>query len=363
MILYFFAALVLFIGFIFFVHHTFKTIKPNAPKWEYTVASFYFISFIVFVMLMVFGYNTRYNEQLDLIDGGDYEFLGENHIFTYFVYFILYHIAILMFWRKSNKLPPLQLSIGLSILLIGIVLNIFILIQLVGHDLSLIPYSNLKARIPFLFMFFPFLSLILGASILVSILKLEHKEAKDKVFKHRFLNICNNWLGNNLVFVESLVICAPLIVLITIILKIFGQDYDSLSKAFTETATWTFSQHLPPAPKDHQGHYLCTVAASGTPSIVKPLREGNRHGYVIMVNRQLLIANAFEELVQDISPRLHRIIRMNYDKYGYDLCKKITSARRANAIYILMKPLEWLFLVCLYLCCTNPEGKIKRQYS
>lgn len=198
---------------------------------------------------------------------------------------------------------------------------------------------------------------------MLKILRKEHKEAKDRVFKNKFMKACNQWLGNNLIFVESLVICAPLIVLITIILKIFGQDYDSLSKALTETATWTFSQHLPPPPRESQGHYLCTVAASGTPSIVKPLREGNRHGYVIMVNRQLLIANAFEELIQDISPKLHNIIRINYDKYGYDLCKKITTARRANVIYILMKPLEWMFLFCLYLGCTHPEQKIRKQYS
>ncbi|MGL4581771.1 MAG: DUF6688 family protein, partial [Flavobacterium sp.] len=69
-----------------------------------------------------------------------------------------------------------------------------------------------------------------------------------------------------------------------------------------------------------------------------------------------------EELVQDISPKLHRIIRTNYDKYGYDLCKKITTVRRANAIYIMMKPLEWVFLGSLYLCCINPEEKIRKQY-
>ncbi len=31
--------------------------------------------------------------------------------------------------------------------------------------------------------------------------------------------------------------------------------------------------------------------------------------------------------------------------------------------YILMKPLEWFFLICLYLFVNEPEKKIARQYS
>ncbi len=144
---------------------------------------------------------------------------------------------------------------------------------------------------------------------------------------------------------------------------LFGQDYNSLVKVFTETATWRFSQHISPFPLPHEGHYLCTVAAKGSPNVVKPVRLGKRWGRTIIVNRQLQIANAFEELLSDLSPGLHRVIRHNYDKYGYDLSKKINNTKASNITYILMKPLEWIFLICLYLFVVEPEKKIKKQYS
>ena len=36
---------------------------------------------------------------------------------------------------------------------------------------------------------------------------------------------------------------------------------------------------------------------------------------------------------------------------------------RADLIYILMKPLEWVFLLYLYLTDTRPEVRINRQYK
>ena len=147
---------------------------------------------------------------------------------------------------------------------------------------------------------------------------------------------------------------------------VFGQDFDSLVKMFTDTATWKFSEHQP-LPLEYvepvDDHYLCTVAAYGDPKIVKPLGIGKRHGNPILVNRQLQIANAFEEMIQDYCPKLHRVIRRNYDKYGLDLSKKINTVFLSNLTYILMKPLEWFFLICLYLFCLNPEQKIRKQYA
>ena len=72
---------------------------------------------------------------------------------------------------------------------------------------------------------------------------------------------------------------------------------DAPIKAFTDTADWTFSQQIPPPPMESSGHYLCTVAAGGHKKIVKPLRYGTRRGQTIVVNRQLCIANAFEEWI------------------------------------------------------------------
>ena len=81
---------------------------------------------------------------------------------------------------------------------------------------------------------------------------------------------------------------------IDIVLILFGQGTDGHAKAFTMTADWIFSTQVPPPPLEYRGHYLCTVAAGGHRSIVKPLRFGIRRGHRIIINRQLAVANAFE---------------------------------------------------------------------
>lgn len=111
------------------------------------------------------------------------------------------------------------------------------------------------------------------------------------------------------------------------------------------------------------GHYLCTVAAKGHPKLVKPIRMGIRRGAFIPVNRQLLFANAFENLLEQYIPNVHKTIRVFYDKYGYPISKHINTKWSADLVYILMKPLEWIFLIVLYTVDKNPENRIHLQYS
>ena len=128
------------------------------------------------------------------------------------------------------------------------------------------------------------------------------------------------------------------------------------------SADWTFSKQTPPPPSDYEGHYLCTVAAGGHKKVVKPLRFGSRRGATIIVNRQLCIANAFEEVIQIKFPSFHRMVRHIYDTYGYPLSKLIINPLRADVVYIIMKPLEWIFLLFLYLVDVRPEQRIRNQY-
>ena len=155
----------------------------------------------------------------------------------------------------------------------------------------------------------------------------------------------------------------PLAAVLEIVLILCGQGADGTVQAFTQTADWTFSQQLPPPPLEYQGHYLCTVAAGGHRKLVRPLRLGYRRGAVIVVNRQLAVANAFEELLQERLPRLHRLVRHFYNNHGYPLSQKITTPFRADLVYLLMKPLEWLFAAVLYLFDLAPECRIARQYT
>ncbi|MCM1524688.1 MAG: hypothetical protein NC120_09555 [Ruminococcus sp.] len=144
---------------------------------------------------------------------------------------------------------------------------------------------------------------------------------------------------------------------------ICGQGASGIIKAFTETSDWTFSAMVSPPPEIYSGHYLCTVAVNGHEKVVKPQRMGIRGGRRIVVNRQLCAANAFEQLIEDKAPKFHRTVRYIYDRYGYPLSKHITTKLRADIVYIVMKPLEWLFVAALYLFDSDPESRIAVQYT
>lgn len=89
------------------------------------------------------------------------------------------------------------------------------------------------------------------------------------------------------------------------------------------------------------------------------MRTGKRHGHEITVNRQLCIANAFEQLLSERAPHLHRAIRSFYDKTGYPIAKHIKTPLAADIVYITMKPLEWLFLLVLYLLIQSPKTELQ----
>jgi hypothetical protein len=133
---------------------------------------------------------------------------------------------------------------------------------------------------------------------------------------------------------------------------------------FTQTCGHTFSklqlEHLP-APNDC--HYLCTVAARGHMWLARPERIGVRHGVPIVVNRQLAVANAFEDLLHERWPRFGAFARRTYDKLGYPVSKHIRGPWLADAVLLLMKPLEWAFyLTLLVVDLRSPEARISRMY-
>ena len=160
----------------------------------------------------------------------------------------------------------------------------------------------------------------------------------------------------------ALIFMIPLLCVIIVILALFGQAPDAAIKSFTETANYTFSTKIPPQNIFYDEHYLCTVAAGGHEKIVKPLRMGKRHGHDVIVNRQLLIANAFEQIIEEKTPKFHRAVRHFYDTYGFPVAKLIKSKLVADIIWFIMKPLEWVFLAVIYFVDAHPEDRIARQY-
>ncbi|QQR86483.1 MAG: hypothetical protein IPJ76_18165 [Flavobacteriales bacterium] len=162
-------------------------------------------------------------------------------------------------------------------------------------------------------------------------------------------------------------LCLPFLVLFSLLMLLFGQQPDALIRVFTETYKHGFSQ------LDDQcinvvcgGHYLCTVAAHGDAGLVKPQRYGVRGDRRIICNRQLLVANAFEQVLEERTPRLHRAIRKRYDRVGDFIIGNGGIFRHkavSNITYVLMKPLEWCFLLVLYSVDKRPEDRIALQYT
>lgn len=250
-----------------------------------------------------------------------------------------------------KKQPPLATVLGISAMYLGIILSTIWCIQIWNHSiiLALLPANyiiiNLKTIRYLIYQ---------KSKIIDSEVNFEDTGKFSKL--NKIIRNSSNWplLGA--------VAMLPLLGVIIIILTLFGQRPDSIIRAWTETADWSFSQKIPPQNIYYDEHYLCTVAAGGHKEVVKPIREGKRHGHKVLVNRQLCIANAFEQILEERLPRFHTFIRNIYDKYGYPIATKIKSPYTADMIYFLMKPLEWIFLIVLYSVDTKPENRIAIQY-
>ncbi len=187
--------------------------------------------------------------------------------------------------------------------------------------------------------------------------------SEEKYSGSSFLKRCNSMLckAQRLPWI-AFIIMWPILGIVVIVLVLFGQAPDSFIKAWTETSDWSLSQRVAPQNIMYDEHYLCTVAAGGHKKVVKPLRLGVRHGHEVIVNRQLCIANAFEQIMEEKIPKVHRFIRNLYDTYGFPIARMIKSQYIADLIYFIMKPLEWFFLIVIYFCDSKPENRIAVQY-
>jgi len=264
-------------------------------------------------------------------------------------FWIILSLALLAYSNVRNYLlPPLAEILMNGVFIMAIILNVLTWIHVgflgsIGHLMAIIIF---------------FLCLMKNYNLI-------HKSVKGNI-AFQGMGLSKHELRDIPFFLFSFLMILPLNIFSTLILFLFGQRPNSLIKSFTETYHYRFSEltHLCEN-VDCGGHYLCSVAANGHRQIVKPLRLGIRNQSLIICNRQLLIANAFEDLIENKFPIIHRIVRRNYDRVGdfvhnhYYLFKvKWVS----NLTYYLMKPLEWFFLICLYLFDKNPEDRIAIQY-
>ena len=266
--------------------------------------------------------------------------------------------AVVLVATDVNKVPPLVTVLCIAALYLMLVISLVWCIQIIR------PLNEI------IIMFCPLLP---GNLIMIAITIIREKikqwnsaehHADDEFGKNSFIKRLNSILMKSEKWpIYAAVLMLPLLGVIVAILVLFGQEPDAIIKVWTETSDWTLSQKVGPQNIYYDEHYLCTVAAGGHRKVVKPLRMGERHGHKVIVNRQLMIANAFENVLEEKTPKMHRLIRNFYDKYGFPIADYIRTNKVACDItYFVMKPLEWLFLIVLYLVDTNPENRIAVQY-
>lgn len=258
----------------------------------------------------------------------------------------------LLSFASLEKTPPLVIVTGISALYLGIGLCIIWIIQIFAMEYLIL------CLLPFNF-------IIIGIKTIINKV-FQWNEINNKVnrtYKSKLLNVINERLMKSWTWpIGAFIFMWPLLGILICVLALFGQEPDSMIKAWTETSDWNLSNRVAPQNIQLDEHYLCTVAAGGHKDIVKPIRLGKRHGHEVIVNRQLCVANAFEQILQERIPKVHKGVRSFYDTYGFPIAKMIHSPYIADLIYIVMKPLEWFFLMVIYFCDVNPENRIAVQY-
>lgn len=261
-----------------------------------------------------------------------------------------------------SRIPPLVIVFSVAAMYIGIVLCMTWCVQIMGKEQS---FALGLDDMMWVFCLFPVNCILIALrTIRVKILewnnleRIEGYSGKNIYLAglDKFLRKSENWP------IAAFIVMLPLLGVVIVILVLFGQQPDALIKAWTETSDWMLSQKTAHPNLQRDMHYLCTVAAGGHERVVKPLRMGERHGQRVVVNRQLCVANAFEQILEEKVPGVHRKVRYFYDTYGLPVAKMIRSPLAADMVYLLMKPMEWCFVAVIYACDTKPENRIALQY-
>ncbi|MBO0962902.1 hypothetical protein J1P26_24830 [Neobacillus sp. MM2021_6] len=331
------------------------------------IDAFYSMAIICLLMLGFFinhigleGGEQMWIFSMNGVKANGYASLANEHVLSVIVLLIL---GMFSFWLIASQvaLSPILFCVGSTVM----ILNILFAVIYLTH--TAFTHDGEEFSVPLLQVSFLSLIFLYIARLQESLNGLLEKIGESEPdYKHSFLLFLYRISSNYQKMSRVWAICLfPVLILIQLILVLFGQRPDSFIRVFLDTSSFHYSRIPAPAPKvtEGDGHYLCTVSATGHSKLVKPVRAGIRRGSRIIVNRQLLIANAFENILEEYTPNCHKVIRAFYDKYGYPLSRHIQSKWSADLVYLLMKPMEWFFLLILYTVDRKPENRIYIQYS
>ena len=247
-----------------------------------TFNQFFDVIIILLLVLIYFG----------LVDAnvndccGDTATFSPEHKMTIIFHVSIILIAFIISSFKRHILSPIVEIIINTLIFWGIIFNVIIACQI---NSVIFLFGNLPIILLFIYQLFKNQKLIIEY--------IENSEIKSD---NILIKLSWKFLRLKMVFKIPIlfILCIPILIIISAILLIFGQKPDSFIQAFTETYRHGFSQ------LDYQckniecgGHFLCSIAANGHKDIVKPFRLGERKNKLIICNRQLLVSNAFEELI------------------------------------------------------------------
>lgn len=345
LILFFLPALLVALEFFFFLF----TCRRFINNFLFLLAE---IVVLLVMPYMYAGFGMPNNCCADAVDTAAF---SPQHQLTIGVFIILCLGSYFYCRFRKKILPPVPEIFVNVFILMGTILCIFI-----GFHTGAFIYTALGI-LPILFL--GVLMLVKNQQLLLASVDSDTFETDSIIIRLATKILLAKWF---IKFPILLVLCLPIVVLTSWILLLFGQKPDSVIRAFTDTYKHGFSQW------DYKcenvqcgGHYLCSVAANGHKTIVKPIRYGKRGGNLIICNRQLLVSNAFEELLEEKFPLLHKHIRHRYNKVGSFIHRfyfVFNNKLLSDFIYLAMKPAEILFLIVLYCFDYKPENRIAKQY-
>ncbi len=268
--------------------------------------------------------------------------------------------------RRPHALAPRVEAAIVAVLAAGIVLHVALGVQF----LLAVPYAMYIIPLPIVT---PYLTVPLLAHHLVGRLRarghealvLEAERAEERQTGYREAPVVPLPVTRSPMHLGILLrglVGAPLVLGIhAVVMGVVLRSPSGGVDAFLNTCGYMLSRL--PVPPQADCHYLCTIAAQGSPRLVRPYRWGMRRGQPILVNRQLALANAFEDLLHERWPRFGRLARRTYDALAFPLSRALSRRWIANALYVLMKPAEVVFFIALlFLDPGDPESRIDGMY-
>lgn len=208
-----------------------------------------------------FELSHKYSMEITTID--DYSPISTDHILT-LICMVLVSFAGYLVLRLCdfNKISPIIIVLSLSAMFLFVLVSLPWILQTMPQ----LSEGDLGILTVCLFPFNFFLLIITTIKRIIFEWKPVHKDKKSLRMLERML------LNSKKLPLFAFIFMIPLLIVIIIILILFGQDSDSMIRAWTDTAEWTLSQQIPPPRLDSTGHYLCTVAANGHKKLVKQIR-------------------------------------------------------------------------------------------